>query len=123
MEHLPSGALMAHAIRLNPGQDLVPAMKKAAETAMKNSKTQSAFILSVVGSVDKLTLRMANASKNEGDKSTTTNEIKEWDERFEVVSLVGTFCMGGKHLHMSASDGSGNVIGGHLIGENTFEVS
>lgn len=44
------------------------------------------------------------------------NDIKQWNQKFEIVSLVGTFSLDGKcHVHMSLSDADGNTIGGHVI--------
>ncbi len=113
----PSGLVVAHPIRLCKGDDLISSMEKAAFAAMKKSGTSSAFVLTAVGSLDCVTLRMANASNSDGD---FVNDVKEWKERLEVVSLVGTFSRDGKHLHMSVSDGKGNVFGGHVISGKIF---
>ena len=113
----PSGLVIAHPIRLCKGDDLVSSMGKAAFSAMETSGTSSAFILTAVGSLDRVKLRMANASNTDGD---FVNEVKQWKERLEVVSLVGTFSREGKHLHMSVSDGRGNVVGGHVISGRIF---
>jgi predicted DNA-binding protein with PD1-like motif len=115
----PSGTITAHPIRLKPGDDLVPAIEAAAAVAMSTSKTSSAFVLTAVGSLEKTTLRMANACRKNGEES-LSNEIREWDERMEVVSLVGTLSPSGKHLHMSLSDKDGLVVGGHLVGGRVF---
>ncbi|VEU43000.1 unnamed protein product [Pseudo-nitzschia multistriata] len=114
---LPSGLVVAHPVRLKPGEDLVSSMEKTALSAMQKSGTASAFILSAVGSLESLTLRMANAINSNGN---FVNEIREWNERLEVVSLVGTFSSEGKHLHMSVSDGQGNVYGGHVMSGKIF---
>lgn len=108
---------MAHPIRLRPGDDLVSSLENAASIAMSTSNTSSAFVLTTVGSVDKITLRMANACQTNGE---STNEIREWNERMEIVSLTGTFSSSGKHLHMSLSDAQGRVIGGHLVSGRIF---
>mmetsp|Transcript_9704 Transcript_9704/g.20999 ORF Transcript_9704/g.20999 Transcript_9704/m.20999 type:complete len:155 (-) Transcript_9704:32-496(-) len=113
----PSGLVVAHPIRLKPGEDLVSAMEKAAISAMEKSGTTSAFVLTAVGSLERVTLRMANASNSDG---VFVNELKEWKERLEIVSLAGTFSPDGKHLHMSVSDGKGNVFGGHLVSGKIF---
>lgn len=108
---------MGHAIRIPAGADLVTSLEDAAEKAMKVGGTQSAFVMSAVGSLQEVSLRMANASK-EGEK--LTNEIKQWKERFEIVSLVGTFSKDGKHLHMSISNKDGEAFGGHVISGRIF---
>lgn len=114
---LQSGNLVGHAIRIPAGADLVPALEEAADQAMKVTGTRSAFVMSAVGSLQEVTLRMANASKD-GEK--LSNEIKEWKERFEIVSLVGTFSSDGKHLHMSVSNKDGIAFGGHVIAGKIF---
>jgi uncharacterized protein len=113
----PSGAVTAHPIRFGPGQDIVPAMEKFAAQAMKKSGTSSAFVLSAVGSLEYLELRLANACKQDG---TTQNDVREWKQRLEIVSLVGTFSSCGRHLHLSVSDGEGNAFGGHLLGGKIY---
>ena len=114
---VPSGLVIAHPIRLHKGEDLVSSMEKAAMSAMEKSGTSSSFVLTAVGSLESVTLRMANASNADG---VFVNEVKEWKERLEVVSLVGTFSRDGKHLHMSVSDGEGNVFGGHVMSGTIF---
>ena len=53
---------------------------------------------------------MANASKeNENDV------LRTWNERMEIISLVGTLTATTKHLHLSVSDKNGNVVAGHLV--------
>jgi predicted DNA-binding protein with PD1-like motif len=113
----PSGLVIAHPIRLGKGDDLVSSMEKAAMSAMDKSGTSSSFVLTAVGSLESVTLRMANASNADG---VCVNEVKEWKERLEIVSLVGTFSREGKHLHMSVSDGKGNVFGGHVMSGTIF---
>jgi len=60
---------------------------------------------------------MANACNSEGK---FVNDVKEWKQRLEVVSLVGTFSRDGKHLHMTVSNENGDVFGGHLISGRVF---
>lgn len=62
-----------------------------------------------------LLLFSANASRTNGDKH-ESNEIKRFEQRFEIVSLTGTFSRSdGCHVHISLADAKGNTIGGHLI--------
>lgn len=118
---LQSGVLQAHAIRIRAGEDLVSSLLEVAITAMEKSGSQSAFILSAVGSLDHAKLRMANASRVGDGPEPYVNEMKEWDERLEIVSLVGTFTPNdGKHLHLSVSDKDGRVFGGHVIAGRIF---
>mmetsp|Transcript_110377 Transcript_110377/g.165169 ORF Transcript_110377/g.165169 Transcript_110377/m.165169 type:complete len:155 (-) Transcript_110377:176-640(-) len=119
MSNLASGVMKAHACRLRPGEDLVPALENAAAEAMSAAKCSSAFVMSAVGSLDGVELRMANASRVDCE-NTTQNDVLKWEERFEIVSLVGTFASTGKHLHMSVSDATGAVKGGHLVSGKIF---
>lgn len=114
---LQSGVMQAHAIRIGAGEDFVSSVLKAAEDAMEKSSSKSAFVITAVGSLQAATLRLANASKADGSSS---NEIKEWKERLEIVSLVGTFSADGRHLHMSVADKDGNVFGGHVMEGTIF---
>jgi predicted DNA-binding protein with PD1-like motif len=111
--------VQAHPIRLQPGDDLVPALIDAAKKAMSGSpKTGCAFVLSAVGSLKDVTLRLATASHQEKYDSCETKRVRE---NLEVVSLVGTFTPSGeKHLHMSVSDGKGHTYGGHLLAGVVF---
>lgn len=116
-----SGIMHAHAIRIESGQDLVPAIKGAAKDAMEKSGSQSAFVVTAVGSLEFASLRMANACRVTENPANRPNEIRDWNQRLEIVSLTGTFSKGGRmHLHMSVSDNDGNTIGGHLIAGKIF---
>ena len=119
-QNIPYGAVVGYPIRLNPGEDLVPAIEKAASQAMSLSDSSSAFVMTAVGSLDRVRLRMANACRADGDNISSSNEIRDWNERMEVVSLVGTMSPSGKHLHMSLSDKNGVVVGGHVVSGKVF---
>jgi predicted DNA-binding protein with PD1-like motif len=91
---------------------------------MSKNESSSLFVMTAVGSLKDVTLRLANASKDMDyevtkttDKKSSENHIKRWEnERFEIVSLVGTFSRDGScHLHLSISDAHGNTFGGHLM--------
>ena len=68
-----------------------------------------------MGSLQDVTIRLANASRFSEEKDDGTNCIKRYKQRFEIVSLTGTLSRDGVHIHISLSDADGNVIGGHLI--------
>jgi predicted DNA-binding protein with PD1-like motif len=87
-------------IRLKPDQDL----KESLKSFVIQNNIQSGFILTAVGSLKQATLRFANQDKSQ-----------VFDERFEIVSLVGTLSTHGIHLHISLSDQNGKTIGGHLL--------
>lgn len=92
-----------HAIRLREGQDL----KEAIQTFVKEKAFTSATIVSAVGSLSHVRLRMAGAQPNKQD-------IRDLQGSFEIVSLIGNIGPGRAHLHMAVSDPEGRVIGGHL---------
>lgn len=91
------------AFRLKPGTDL----RTGIEEALKEQNITSAFVLTCVGSLNKVTVRMAGAQPSKQD-------VKTYQGHFEVVSLVGTVSPDGEHLHISFSDEQGVVLGGHL---------
>jgi predicted DNA-binding protein with PD1-like motif len=94
-----------HAFRLTPGEDL----KKALCAYAASRKLRASFVLTCVGSLRAVTLRLANRARD------GKNEIVSLDERFEIVSLTGTVSAHGAHLHVSIADFEGNVVGGHLM--------
>jgi predicted DNA-binding protein with PD1-like motif len=112
---LPSGAMRAHAVRLEPGEDLVPSLIEASKKAMMSaSSSGAAFVLSAVGSLSKVSLRLATASNGDG------GDILQLDEKLEILSMVGTFSQGEKHIHMSVANGMGTTFGGHLMAGIVF---
>lgn len=99
-EQAEAARLKVWTLRLTPGQDL----RAQLELFTKRQKLRAGFIITTVGSLQKATLRLAN-------KSTTSM----WEDKFEIVSLVGTLSLDGPHLHIAISDGMGKTIGGHLL--------
>lgn len=89
-----------YTFRLRPGQDL----KQQIDLFVREQRIEAGAVLTCVGSLTDLTLRLANQEK-------TTH----WQGHFEIVSLVGTLSVNGSHLHLSASDSTGRTIGGHLM--------
>lgn len=89
-------------LRLKPGDDL----KKVLEDYAKTKKL-SATLVTCVGGLDRAVLRMAGAKPDKQD-------VREYNFKSEIVSLVGTLSPDGAHLHMAISDEEGKVIGGHL---------
>ncbi len=88
-----------HAYRLKPNEDLKSSIEKYA----RENQIKAGAVVTCVGSLSRATLRMADE-----------NVIKDFEQQFEIVSLVGTLSDEGCHLHISLSDRDGNVIGGHL---------
>ena len=87
-----------YAFRLKQNQDL----KKEIINFTTNKKLSAGFIVTCVGSLKSAKLRLAN------------EEIKEFNQNFEIISLTGTLSQNGPHLHISLADNEGRVIGGHL---------
>jgi predicted DNA-binding protein with PD1-like motif len=87
-------------LRLLPDQDLKLELTKLAE----NNKLSAAFVVSGIGSLSRLKLRMANSQA-----------IIEKNEAFEILSLQGTLSDQGVHLHISVSDSKGHLLGGHVV--------
>jgi uncharacterized protein len=93
-----------YALRLLPNQDL----KQEIVAFAKANNIQAGYIITCVGSLKKANLRLANQP-----------EATTWEDKFEIVSLVGTLgADSGVHLHASISDGTGKTIGGHLVDGN-----
>ncbi|MFN4152082.1 MAG: PPC domain-containing DNA-binding protein [Candidatus Sericytochromatia bacterium] len=88
-----------YTLRLKPNQDL----KKELQAFVKKENIKAGFVVTAVGSLKKAIIRFANQKEN------TVIENK-----FEIVSLVGTMGQDGLHLHISISDENGKTIGGHL---------
>lgn len=87
------------AFRLKPNQDLKVELKKF---TVEND-LHAGFILTTVGSLKKAELRLANQK-----------ESTSFEENFEIISLVGTLCRDGLHLHIGLANAKGNMIGGHV---------
>ena len=86
-------------LRLQPGDDL----RQALETWMGEQQEQAGCVISAVGSLSVIQLRLAGAA----DATTIHGEL-------EILSLSGTLSADGAHLHIAIADSSGAVIGGHL---------
>lgn len=89
---------MYHCFRLVKGMDL---KKEIEDYVIKNHI--SGVILSCVGCLSKLTIRLADGKS-----------ILENEDYFEIVSITGTLSEDGVHIHISVSDSKGKTIGGHL---------
>ena len=89
---------MYKCFRLHKGMDL----KKEIENYAIENKI-SGVILSSVGSLSKLTIRLADGKS-----------VYESEKEYEIVSITGTLSKDGVHIHISVSDIQGKVIGGHL---------
>jgi uncharacterized protein len=92
-----------YTLRLKPDDDL----RKALLAFAAENDIRAGSIVTCVGGLDRVTLRMAGATPEEQD-------IRSYLGKFEIVSLVGTLSADDCHLHMSASNYDGEVLGGHL---------
>ncbi|BAD79890.1 hypothetical protein syc1700_d [Synechococcus elongatus PCC 6301] len=79
-------------LRLRPGQDL----KQALWDWTQEHQPSAACLLSAVGSLDAVCLRLAG-----GDRQF------QRQEPHEILSLSGTFCLDGLHLHLAIADATG----------------
>jgi len=86
-------------LRLKPNCDL----KQSLKDFVHSHQIKAGVILTAVGSLQQAKIRFANCS-----------ESILLQEKFEIVSLVGTVSIHGIHLHISISDRTGKTIGGHL---------
>ncbi len=92
--------ISSHAFRLKPGEDL----KEGIEKQIKEYDIKAGWVATCVGSLTDYAIRFANMPDGNTGQG-----------HFEIVSLVGTVSIIGSHLHLSISDSTGNVIGGHLM--------
>ena len=92
--------MQTFSLRLKPGQDL----QQELEALVKQERIGAGAVITCVGSLTDVTLRLANQDKG-----------SVWRGHFEIVSLVGTLSVNGNHLHLSVADSTGHTIGGHLL--------
>ena len=93
-------SMRTFAFRLTPGRDL----KRELLAFAARHALAAPVVLTCVGSLQRLTLRFARAT---GPTVRTGY--------FEIVSLVGCVDPPRGHLHLSAADETGAVVGGHLL--------
>ena len=96
--------MRVHAVRLTPGTDL----KQALEDLVEAHALRAGCILSGVGSLSRARLRMPGAVGE-------AEVIKAFDAPMEIVSLAGTLCPDGLHVHVSLAGRDGACVGGHLV--------
>lgn len=88
-----------YTFRLKPEQDLFDSI----ELLLREKEIKAGCILSGVGSLKRVKLRLANREY-----------YSEYEGFFEIVSITGTVSIYGSHLHISIADGDGQTSGGHL---------
>lgn len=70
---------------------------------MAQQSEQAGCLISGIGSLSVAQLRLAGCQES----TILRGEL-------EILSLAGTLCADGAHLHIAIADRSGSVIGGHL---------
>jgi predicted DNA-binding protein with PD1-like motif len=89
-----------HVLRLTPGEDV----RAVLETWCKDRNIEAAAIVSSVGSLNAVNMRLAGLQ----DGQLTTGDM-------EVCCLSGTLSKHGLHLHITVADNTGRTSGGHLL--------
>jgi len=97
-----------YSFRLTQGQDL----RQEIETFLHEKDIAAAVILSGVGGLSRINLRLADPRKF------LTRELD-----VEIVSVTGTLSKNGSHLHLSVSDEAGVTYGGHLSKGNVVRLT
>jgi predicted DNA-binding protein with PD1-like motif len=92
------------AIRLTPGTDLKAELGRLTQAL----GLRAGCILSCVGSLTHARLRMPGAVGE-------AEVIRDFAEPLEILSLSGTLCADGLHVHIALSRRDGSCIGGHLV--------
>jgi predicted DNA-binding protein with PD1-like motif len=103
------------ATRLHRGQDV----KASIEAFVREQKISAGAIISAVGCLSQARLRMADATSDK-------QEVRDYNQPLEVVSLIGNVGQERMHLHLALSDANGKVVGGHMkdgcIVDTTLEL-
>lgn len=93
-----------YAFRLTPGVDLKAELTRLAQA----HGLLAGCILSCVGSLSQARLRMPGVL---GEAEVITTFI----EPLEILSLTGTLCPDGLHVHIALSRRDASCLGGHVV--------
>lgn len=96
-------SMKIHTFRLKSGAMFRAEIEKYA----REKKFSAGIILSAVGALKDVRLRMAGATSKK-------QVIKNLKGDCEIVSIEGTLSKDDCHIHVSVSDKNGAVYGGHL---------
>jgi len=99
---------MEYIFRLKNGQDL----RKSIEEYVISHNIVNCVIVCGVGSLIYANLRLADGKT-----------IKNFNNHYEIVSLMGTIAKGKSHIHISLADKDGLCIGGHLAYNNIINTT
>jgi uncharacterized protein len=115
MKLYPSRDHAAAFVRLPRGSDLLQGLTEAAQKLEIESGT-----IQAIGAVDDLTVAFFEPQEKE-------YEPLRFDEHFEITSSLGNVSLKeGQpfvHVHVTASDRKGRVVGGHLLeGSTVFMI-
>ncbi len=86
-------------LRLQPSDDL----KQSLESWIAREAEGSAWIVSGIGSLTVAQLRLAGR-----------REASVLHRDLEILTLQGSLCRSGSHIHITVADANGAVLGGHL---------
>lgn len=100
------------ALRLQPGDDLRPALEAAFAQWVAGQGVQAACVMGAVGSLSRATLRYAGQPQG---------RVLAGD--LELLTLSGTLSPDGAHLHASVADARGRVRGGHVLAGCTVRTT
>ena len=88
------------AFRLTRGADL----KQSILASVHTNAIQAGCVASVVGCLSTLSLRLADG-----------HSVVTLEGAYEIIAVSGTLTPEHVHLHLSAADREGKMIGGHLM--------
>jgi predicted DNA-binding protein with PD1-like motif len=93
----------AFAARLTPETDLLEGLQRLT----REHELRAGCIVSCVGSLSAARLRMPGAIG-------APEVFRTFEEPTEILSLTGTLCPDGVHVHVMLARGDGACVGGHL---------
>ena len=102
---------------------LVPNIKQKVGTALCKARDYGIALCNWDRPVQTRMDRCIHAQPWQSTLTMHASQIIELSDRFEIVSLVGTMCEDGAHLHISLADEEGKVIGGHLLSASIFTTA
>ncbi|XP_063240335.1 bifunctional protein GlmU-like [Bacillus rossius redtenbacheri] len=111
MEAVRSGVVV-YPMRLLPGAEI----KSSLIEFVKENRLEAAFVVTCCGSLTKATLRFATCENGE-------HTVRTLQQCFEIVSLVGTVCRDGAHLHATLGTSDGTTVSGHVVGDLVVQTT